>query len=163
MLQSLFRRAEASVDNAIATALEKAAVGLLFLVAAGFATAALSIYLNREIGPAAGNLVMAAAFLVLGLITAAVVMGRSRSSAEQTRADATASATGDGRDEPMIDVADKEVLSAAAKVVVPLALPALLRLAVRNLPVIAAVAAASFILSRNSEPPADVAPLQPAE
>ena len=166
MLQSLFRRAEATVDNVIAVALARALVAIPFLVAAGFATAGLASYLYRELGDEVGNWAMAGIFCLVGLITAAVVAARSRVPATSETGVADVGGTSDGnvneRDAPLLDPMDKEVVAAALAAVGPLALPLVLRAIVRNLPLVAAVAAAGFVLSRQSgqEPTTQV---QPAE
>ena len=166
MLQSLFKRAEATVDNVIAVALARALVAIPFLVAAGFATAGLALYLYREFGDEAGNWVMAGIFCFVGLITAGVVTARSRGATSRETGVADVGGATDGnvneRDAPLLDPMDKEVVAAALAAVGPLALPMVLRAVVRNLPLVAAVAAAGFVLSRQSgqEPTAQV---QPAE
>lgn len=168
MLQSLFRRAEASVDNAIAGVLGRVLIAIPFIAAAAFATASATIYLNSELGPAGGTFAMAVLFVVIGGVTAWIVSSRMQQPASAAAASVASSAPRpDAVDAtaPMIDSADKELLGDVAKSLVPLAIPAVLRLAVRNLPLIAAAAAASFILSRrNSETTAAAPPvMQPAE
>jgi hypothetical protein len=166
MLQSLFRRAEATVDNAIASVLARALVAIPFLVAAGFGTAALAIYAYDSFGVAGGNLLMAGVFCLVGLICAAVVAVQLRSksgtdapSGEQPAADAAAGS------KPLFDPVDRDVMAAVATAVGPMALPLVLRTVMRNLPLLAAIAAAGFVLSRNGgEHEKDLeTPMQPAE
>ncbi|MGD9802247.1 MAG: hypothetical protein AB7E81_06480 [Hyphomicrobiaceae bacterium] len=169
MLQSLFRRAEATVDNAIASVLARALVAIPFLVAAGFGTAALAIYVYDNLGLATGNLVLAIVFCVLGLITAAFVAARSRSpSGSEQRAEDGEPERSDGQagSKPLLDSIDQDVMAAVASAAAPLAIPIVLRTVMRNLPLIAAIAAAGFILSRNGDgegKPHTDAPMQPAE
>ena len=80
MFASLFARAEASVDNAIGDLGNRVIITIPFIVAFGFAAASLSIYANRIYGAEIGNLVVAAAFVVLGGIVAIVVKVRKSSS-----------------------------------------------------------------------------------
>jgi hypothetical protein len=160
MLGSIFRRAQATVDNAIDHAVNRALVAIPFLVAAGFGTAALSMRLNREFGAETGSLILAGGFIVVGLIVAMIVHSRSANPAEPvTEAEETAGRAADQASDPAMANADRELLMAALTTAAPLALPALLRAVGRNLPILAAVAAAGFIMSRNTEP--DV--LEPGE
>ena len=154
MLQSLFRRAEATVDNAIASVLARALVVVPFLVGAGFGTAALAIYAYDVFGVAAGNLLVAGIFCLVGLITAAIV-GLREASASRASAN-TLTEDSSPEDEraaskPLLDPMDRDVMAAVASAVGPVALPFVLRSVLRNLPLIAAVAAAGFVLSRNSD------------
>ena len=60
MFRMLFRRAQATVDRAIDGLMLRVIVAIPFLIAAGFGTAALAIWLNREYGPETGSLILAA-------------------------------------------------------------------------------------------------------
>lgn len=160
MLGSLFRRAQATVDNAIDHAVNRALVAIPFIVAAGFGTAALSMRLNREFGAETGSLILAGGFMVVGLLVALIVHSRPANPAEPvTEAAETADRAADEAADPALANVDRELLMAALTTAAPLALPALLRALGRNLPIVAAVAAAGFIMSRNPEP--DV--LEPGE
>jgi hypothetical protein len=77
MLGSLFRRAQATVDNAIDDVVNRALVAIPFLIAAGFGTAALSMGLNREFGAETGSLILAGAFVVIGGLAALIVHSRT--------------------------------------------------------------------------------------
>ena len=59
--------------------------------------------------------------------------------------------------------AEKDVVKAAAAAAIPYTIPALLNLAMRNLPLIAALAAALFLLSRPNDGAADGRYAAPAE
>jgi len=169
MLQSLFRRAEAKVDNAIANVLLRAFVALPFIVAVGFGTAALAIYAYDYLGVLLGNIVLAGLFSVIGLILAAVVAVRNHAPhvGEAQLAGAEEQTT-ETEPKQLFDPMDREVVSAMASAVAPLALPLLVRPVMRNLPLIAAIAAAGYVLTRSGGnassdvPPAEPA-LQPAE
>jgi hypothetical protein len=165
MLQSLFRRAEASVDNAIAVALTRALVALPFLIAAGFATAGLATYLYREFGSETGNIVMAGVFIVIGAITAGIVASRSKApeaaSVSPTDTAERTAANGDS-EAPLLDPMDREVVAATLAAVGPMAIPFVVRAVMRNLPLVAAIAAAGFILSRQGGGSSE-SPMQPAE
>lgn len=160
MLGSLFRRAQATVDNAIDHAVNRALVAIPFLIAAGFGTAALSMRLNREFGSETGSLILAGGFVLVGLVVALIVHSRS-SKPTQAVEDATEAAEGtaDAAADSAMASVDRELLTAALTTAAPIALPGLLRAVMRNLPIVAAVAAAAFIMSQNTN--SDV--LEPGE
>jgi biotin carboxylase len=152
MLGSLFRRAQATVDNAIEHLVSRALVAIPFLIAAGFGTAALSMRLNREFGPETGSMILAAGFVVIGLIVAMAVNSRSAKPDEVVNeADETVERASDDASDPAMANVDRELLMAALTTAAPMALPGLLRVVMRNLPIVAAVAAAAFIMTRSNE------------
>ena len=151
MFGSLFRRAQATVDNAIGQIVNRAIVAIPFLVAAGFGTAAVAMRLNRELGPETASLVLAAAFSAIGLLTALVVYARTEKPAAVTE-DVSEAAEPDAAlsdDAGMNDI-DRELIKAALTTAAPIAIPGLLRTLGRNLPLVAAVAAAAFVISRDA-------------
>jgi len=174
MLQSLFRYAEATVDSAIANMVARALVAIPFLVAAGFGTAALAIYAYDRLGLVTGNLLLAGAFCLVGAVVGIVVAARDRSTTDangQQENDASAAGKDQTEKRPLLEAMDRDVLATVASAVGPVALPFVLRSVMRNLPLIAAVAAAGLILSRNGTNNADgtnnakgaEAAMQPAE
>jgi len=164
MFQSLLKRAEATVDNVVAGLVVKAIVAIPFLIAFGFVTAAATLYVNRAFGPEAGYLIMTAAFLVLGAFGAMLAGSRAPSASDQVAEPAQAADESGSSTEPDLANADRELMTAALTAIGPVAAPALVRLAVRNLPLIVAVAAAGFVLTRS---PQETRPgglgLEPAE
>ncbi len=160
MLGSLFRRAQATVDNAIDQVVNRALVAIPFLIAAGFGTAALSMRLNREFGPETGSLMLAGGFIIVGLFVALIVHARA-SKPTEAAAEATESTerVAEEADDTAMANVDRELLMAALTTAAPIALPGLLRTMMRNLPIVAAVAAAAFIMSRSTETSA----LEPGE
>jgi hypothetical protein len=152
MFGSLFRRAQATVDNAIEHLVSRALVAIPFLIAAGFGTAALSMRLNREFGPETGSLILAAGFIVVGFVVALIVNARAAKPAEAVNdaAETVERAENEAGDPDMAKV-DRELLMAALTTAAPVALPGLLRVVMRNLPIVAAVAAAAFIMTRSTE------------
>jgi hypothetical protein len=155
MFGSLFRRAQATVDRAIDGLITRAIVAIPFLIAGGFGTAALAMRLNREYGAETGSLILAGGFVGLGLLVALVVRVRSEAptegetSAEETPASEPAAAA--SADAPDLLGADRELIMAALTSAAPIALPAIVRTVGRNLPLLAAVAAAVFIISRDGQ------------
>jgi hypothetical protein len=152
MFGSLFRRAQATVDNAIEHLVSRALVAIPFFVAAGFGTAALSIRLDREFGPETSSLILAGGFVVIGLIVAMVVHSRATKPAEAVNeaADTVERAQDEAADPALANV-DRELLMAALTTAAPVAIPGLLRAVMRNLPIVAAVAAAAFIMTRSTD------------
>lgn len=160
MLGSLFRRAQATVDNAIDHLVNRALVAIPFLIAAGFGTAALSMRLNREFGAEIGSLILAGGFIVVGLLVALIVHSRTSKPVEAaTETAETAERNAEEAADPALANVDRELLMAALTTAAPIALPGLLRALLRNLPIVAAVAAAAFIISRSNETDA----LEPGE
>lgn len=152
MFGSLFRRAQATVDNAIGQIVDRAIVAIPFLVAAGFGTAAVAIRLNREFGPETASLVMAAAFAVIGMLTALIVHLRAEAPAAAAENDGEAAApeTAADAEETATSDIDRELVMAALTTAAPIAVPAVLRTVGRNLPLVAALAAAVFVIARDN-------------
>lgn len=148
----LLNRAQASVDSAIDNAVNRVLIAIPFLIAAGFATAALAHRLTREFGMETGNLMIAGMFAVVGAILAGILRTRSPASADDTasepealRSDAAESETG-----AAFGDADRELMMAALTSAAPIAIPALLRFVVRNLPLVLAIFGALFVMTRQS-------------
>lgn len=162
---SVIRRAEHAVENIVEQALARVIVAIPLLVAAGFATAAGSQFLNAKYGPEWGHLIMAGVFAGLGLVAAIVVSAKSSvkpdvqaavdRATDQTEAlDATA-----GEPAPSLTSSERELVNAMLASAAPIAVPGLLRLLLRNIPIVLALLAAIFVMTRKAE---DAAPV-PAE
>lgn len=160
MFGFLFRRAQATVDRAVDGIVHRIIIAIPFLIAGGFGTAALALRLNREYGPETTSLILAGGFAALGLL--AVLVFRTRSEApleadgaseEPSQASAAVGAEG-----PDLSNNDRELIMAALTSAAPIALPALVRTVGRNLPLLAAVAAAAFIISRDGQSSAALEP-----
>lgn len=145
MFGALFRKLEARVDNAVESLLARAFVALFFIVAAGFATAALAYWLTSELGTLNGSLAVAAVFCVLGLIAAAVVSMRSSKSATEEVVEAEAAEAVESDANALGDT-DRELLMAALTSAAPIALPGLLRTLMRNLPLTLLIGVVAFVL-----------------
>lgn len=169
ILGSLFRRAENAVENILDQALARIMVAVPLLVAAGFATAAASGYLNARYGAEAGNLIMAAGFSVLALFVGGYVAARSSqqaNGASEAQSDAasseTSSASGsDPQQAQAFSESERELFNSVLASAAPLALPGLLRLLLRNIPLLLALAIAGYVLSRQLEAPAAGEPAGP--
>lgn len=166
MIGLLFRRAQATVDNAIGLAVSRAIVATPFLIAGGFAVAALQVRLHREFDPEIANLLLAGLFLVVGFITLIVVNVRMRASAgaqEPAAAPAQTSAAEPAAEALSLDLhpQDRELLAAALTSVAPLALPSIIGIVMRNLPALLAAAAALFAVYRLALAPDDAEANEP--
>jgi hypothetical protein len=141
---SLFERAEASVDNAIGDLGNRVIIALPIIVAFGFAAASLSMVVNRTYGAEVGNLIVAASFAVLGGIIAIAIRLRKTSTPQAAQ---PSSSESDAQMEPTKSIFDNEQLMGIASAAAPILLPALLRTATKNWPLILAVAGGLYVFS----------------
>lgn len=167
MFSILFRRAQATVDNAIGQAVNRAIMAVPFVVAVGFATAAATTYATRMYGAELGYLMIAAAYSVLGLIAVIAlrrpVTGPSDSSASSSAEAASATevgtesgATSSSREstaKSALDEIDADMIASAVAAAAPLAVGPLLRNLGRNLPLVLTVIAALFLFYRANANP----------
>lgn len=166
MFDSLVREARSTVDNALSGLVYRVVFGILLLVALGFATASFSIWINRQLGAETGNLVVAAVFLVAGLIVYLMLPGAGAAAPEPERtiaASDTGAEAGATQPQPMSPI-DKELLYSAATAALPMALPKIVGFVLRHLPLIAALASAVYIAMRatSDRPPGTDADADPA-
>lgn len=164
ILGSLFRRAEDAVGSILDQALARVLVAVPLLVAAGFATAAASGYLNARYGSETGNLIMAAVFGVLSLMVAAYVATwpavqaaqaeAERAEADKVTADGEASAGGAGSSSTeAMSQSERELFSSVLASAAPIALPGMIRILLRNIPLLLAIVLAGYVLSRQDDTP----------
>jgi L-lactate permease len=163
MFDSLVREAQSKVDDALTGAMKRVAVGLLLAVAAGFATAALAVWINRQLGPELGNLIVALVFLVAGLIAYMALIKPVPAQSEPREEEIAESIVEPATASRRLSDADRELLLSAVTTGGPILLPRLIRLVLRNLPLIAALAAAIFVMSRPVDTGETSAPPAPAE
>lgn len=165
---ALIHRAQESVDTVIAQTLNRVIIGVPFVIAGGFGTAALWIYLEGAYGALIANLALTALFVLVGLVLA---LSLNTGASASAGADATDSSTGTGHapgaadeapSKPM-SAADRELLMTTLTTAAPIALPGLLRILLRNLPLLAVIAAVAFLISRSVTGGADSEPDAAAE
>lgn len=154
MFQMMFRRAQAAVETTIDQAINRAMMMVPFLIAAGFGTAALAYRLHRQFGPETSNLIMAALFVVIGLIAASV--SAARSPPGTPLAEEPAKIADDPKAVPPppaaeLSEADREMMMAAVGTLAPIATPMLMRMVMRNLPLLAVLTAGIFVVTRNTD------------
>ena len=146
MFASLFKRAEASVDSALGELGNRVLIAIPFIVAIGFAAASFSSFANRTYGPEIGNLIVAAAFVLLGFVVAVIVKMRKRSTASPSMEEEAVP------EEPLHTgpsfLEDDKVMSIVSAAA-PIVLPAMLRTATKNWPLILAAAAGLYVFSRS--------------
>lgn len=155
MFQGLLRRAEQSLDQVVAKYVGRAIVAVPLLVAAGFATAAITTMLVEIYGTVIGCAIMAAGFATLGLILMAVVGSGSHQTAAEDASETAQMAS--GTDDAATDQLEAdfdasalltpEVRSFLASSA-PMALPAIARGVGKNLPLILILALIGFVISR---------------
>ncbi|MGL4324188.1 MAG: hypothetical protein ACRCTD_09110 [Beijerinckiaceae bacterium] len=171
MFQSLINRVRQPIDDAIASMVGKILIALPLLFALIFLISALNNYLHTLLGPVGANLAMAGAFFALAVMAAIVVaLQRSARRAKSPAAvasdstagvlsavdQAAAKATGtiDGvvsafAGSVALRPQDRDLAVAVLKTAVPLLLPKVLKLSLRNLPVIGLAGAAYYLVSRH--------------
>lgn len=154
MFGFIVRRAQATVDNALGQLAYGLLVAVPLLVALGFATAALSLRLERMYGAEASHLIVAGLFAAAALVGWLVFTLRTTAPAPGIDAPSvdseTSAAAADTKDAPFAGFtpADRELLMTALTTAAPVALPSLLRAVLRNLPLLLFVLAAAFVLTR---------------
>ncbi|MBY0559756.1 hypothetical protein [Hyphomicrobium sp.] len=147
MFESLFEKAEASVENRLGELGNRVLIGIPFIAALGFAAASFSSYANRNYGPEIGNLIVAGGFVLLGFVVALVVKLRKRPIGASFEAKEEPKTEEPSKTGPSFLEDDKvmSIVSAAA----PIVLPAMLRTASKNWPLILAAAAGLYVVSRS--------------
>jgi len=156
MFARLFRRAEASVDNAIGDLFNRLIVAVFLLIALGFATASLAITLNNAYGPELGNLLVAGIFCVLGIIAALILRPRTSSKAIESAADETLKAEAENEISPAGSIFDDETVMAVVSSAAPVIVPAMIRTGLKNWPLLLSIAAGLYVMSRQTEPTAGI-------
>lgn len=148
MFQALIQKAEGAVGSALNKVASRAAVAVPLVIAAGFGIAALTVTLTQAYGAGLSYTIMAGVFVALAGITA-VIMTRKEPVVEPKTEEPTPTLAEDVADfaTPLFDRDTIVPLLATAG---PIALPALLRLGARNLPLLViAVIVALFYFGRS--------------
>ena len=148
MFQAVVQRAQRAVDSTLAKLVTRAAVAVPLVIAAGFGTAALTVTLTDAYGPALSYTIMAGLFVVLGGIVAALMPSTNGSTQEPETEEAPSVV--ENVAEVAAPLLDRDTLIALLTTAGPVALPGLLRIAARNLPLlVAAVIVAFFFFGRS--------------
>jgi hypothetical protein len=162
----LYRKAQATVDNAIAQLVWGLLMVVPLLVALGFTTAAGSNYLHRHYEPEIANLILAGVFFAISAVIAIgyAVRKPETAASEEAKAqeEANKHAESESADSPLsaFSTADRDILLAALTSAAPYAIRPVLTTAFRNLPLLLVLAVAAFVMSRSTAPAdtSDVAP-----
>lgn len=155
MFANLFQRAEATVDNAIGDLGNRVIIAIPFLVALGFASASLSLGLYRTYGAETGNLIVAGAFVVLGIIVTLVVKFRSRPTVKPSAAEAAPEDLAKDT-AAQSSIFDDETFMAMVSSAAPILIPAALKTGMKNWPLVLAALASLYVFSQSAdaaEPP----------
>lgn len=151
MFETVIDRAKGAIDNVVMRLTARIAVAVPFAVAAGFATAGAAIWLTQQYGALTAYWVLAGFFAFVGVIAAAAV------SAHAVEPDEVAQASAEAPAEPLTSAAlpafDPDLIFKAATRVGPIALPIILRLFSKNLPlIVGAVVLAYLVFSETGKP-----------
>lgn len=168
MLGSLIKRERRNLEFAVGEMVHKALVAALFFVAACFGTAALALYWSRLYGAETAYIMLAALFAGIGLL-AALFMALPRKgpalddSPLANGANASTAAPEDlARGYEAMTEADKELLKAALMSAAPVAVPGLIRIILKNLPLIAVIAGVVAMVIQGSKSAAEAPSAEPA-
>lgn len=158
MFASLFKKAEASVDSALIEFGYRLLIGIPFIVAIGFVAASFSSFANRTYGSEVGNLIVAGGFVMLGFIVALIVKLRKRLGLSPDLHEEAVAEEPPGAGSSFLE--DEKVLSIMSAAA-PIVLPAMLRTATKNWPLILAAAAGLYVFSRSENAGGTTQPAPP--
>lgn len=149
MFDRLFRRAERKIDSVVSKYVRRIVVAVPLVIAALFATLALSVKLVELYGATYGYAMMAGGFALLSAIIALFTLTGEDQSPAASPAEDKATASPDDKQEadddaPLVPPELLSVITAA----VPVALPGVARLAARNLPMLIALAILGYLFAR---------------
>ena len=148
MFQALIQKAEGAVGSAVNKVASRAAVAVPLVMAAGFGIAALTVTLTRAYGVGLSYTIMAGVFVAVAGITA-VIMSRKEPEVEP-KADEPMPTLAEDVAEFATPLFDRETIVPLLATAGPIALPALLRMSARNLPLLViAVIVALFYFGRS--------------
>ena len=148
MFQALIQKAEGAVGSAVNKVASRAAVAVPLVIAAGFGIAALTVTLTQAYGAGLSYTIMAGLFVAVGGITA-LWMARKEPEAEPQPEEPATSLAEDVA-EFATPLFDRDTIVSLLATAGPIALPALLRLGARKLPLLViAVIVALFYVGRS--------------
>ena len=160
----LFRKSQATVDNAIAQLVWGLLIAVPLLVALGFGTAAISTYLHRIYEPEIADLIVAGAYAAIAMFAGIVYLVRNPapSTSDQDAAEAESEdeqpAAMDEAPFRSFTAAEREMLMTGLMTAAPIAVRPLVGALFRNLPIVLAIAVAGFILTRIASASGDMQP-----
>ncbi len=152
MFAGLFKRAEARVDNAIGELGNRVLIAIPFIAATGFLAASLWLVATRTYGPEIGNLVVAGGFVLVGCLVTLIVKQRKGASKPIVEKPIVEPETTAGTEEPTgpaRSIFEDETVMGIVSAAAPVLLPALLRTATKNWPLVLAAATGLYVFSRS--------------
>jgi len=156
MFEAITNRAQRAIETLVSRYVTRLVVTVPFVVALGFATASAAIKLTEMYGSMRANAILAGIFGGVGVIAAmAIAMGRSAIAEPALQPDTSAQAQNAipnaSEEKPALDT---DLILAAIGAIGPASLPMVLRMIVRNLPLLIGVVALAYLLfsdAANSE------------
>jgi hypothetical protein len=160
MLQSLINRAQHSIDALASKYVTRVAVAVPFVIALGFGTAAAAVRLSQDYGSTAAYAILAAVFAAVGLAAASAI---ALSGPNPVVPVPTTTATSQNTETAStISSFDPQTMLTALAAIGPTALPGVLRLLTRNLPLVLALVILAFLLFSSSQESEDEAARSPS-
>lgn len=148
MFQAVLQKAEGAVGSAVNKVASRVAVAVPLVIAAAFGIAALTVTLSEAYGPPLAYTIMAGLFVAVAGVTA-VIMSHKTPQAEPEAEEPATSIT-DNVAELATPLLERDTIVPLLATAGPIALPALLRMAARNLPLlVVAVIVALFYFGRS--------------
>lgn len=151
MFQAIAARVQKSVDRVVSTFVTRVAVAIPFVISLGFTTAAAAVWLSRDYGILTACTVLASVFAIIGLVALGLTSGAvstsdaSNASSEPSAMIPATSATSS---------IDTETLLGLLGTIGPMALPGMVRLLARNVPLVLGVLILAYLLLSESKPQA---------
>lgn len=148
MFQAIIGRAQHSIESAVSKYVMRVFVALPFLIGLGFGIAAASTVLIENYGYATAYLMLAGAFVVVGIVALAAIAATNGQSAGDSFAVPPDAAT-QASDEPINPMISPDMLVATLGIVGPKIIPAiplLLRFVVKNWALIVSIALVTYLL-----------------
>ena len=154
MLQGLINRAQRSIDALASKYVMRVAVAVPFVIALGFGTAAAAVLLSEHYGSTTAYAILAASFAAVGLAAASAIALSGPNPVAPAVTVEPAPLNGDTAG--TTSSFDPQTMLAALGAIGPTALPGVLRLLTRNLPLVLAVVILAFLLfSQKAESESD--------
>ncbi len=147
MFSSIFRRAEASVDNAVGEIGNRIVITIPFVVAFGFVTVSIWSALRRLYGSEIADLLMAIAFCIVGAAIALVIYMRRGSPREPIAPEPALEEDAAPNLASLFALLNNDAVLSALTSAAPVLLSAALRTGRKNWISLLAISAAVFFLS----------------
>ena len=158
MFEAIVNRAQRSVETVVSKYVARATVAVPFVIALGFGTASAAVKLTEDYGNMTAYGILAGAFAAVGLATSAAIAVSNRSppaavvvSADTPPAMLQAETGTNGT------LPDTELLLAALGALGPAAIPGLVRLLIKNLPLLIGLIVIGYLMLASTKTAAPAA------